>query len=151
MAYIRHSLVERGQAGTVREEPSIAHDRRTGRVCRATASASHRQRLVIMKILVLADIHANWPALAAIAAKETFDACLFAGDLVDYGTDPVPCVEWIREHARAAVRGNHDHAVAQKVSARGGTGFRQLAAITRPLQWAVLQPTHAVSGVVDEK
>jgi putative phosphoesterase len=95
-----------------------------------------------MKILVLADIHANWPALSEITAKETFDACLFTGDLVDYGTDPVPCVEWIREHAQAAVRGNHDHAVAQKVSARGGTGFRQLAAVTRPLQWAVLQPTH---------
>jgi putative phosphoesterase len=95
-----------------------------------------------MKILVLADIHANWPALAAITAAETFDACLFVGDLVDYATDPVPSVEWIREHARAAVRGNHDHAVAQKVLARGGTGFRQLAASTRPLQWALLQPTH---------
>ena len=34
-----------------------------------------------MRILVLADIHANWPALAAI--NEPFDACLFAGDLVD--------------------------------------------------------------------
>jgi predicted phosphodiesterase len=40
------------------------------------------------------------------------------------------------------VRGNHDHAVAQKVPARGGTGFRHLAATTRPFQWAVLKPTH---------
>lgn len=95
-----------------------------------------------MKILVLADIHANWPALAAIEAAETFDACLFLGDLVDYCTDPVPCVEWIRSHAAAAVRGNHDHAVAQKVPARGGTGFRHLTATTRPLQWAVLKPSH---------
>jgi putative phosphoesterase len=95
-----------------------------------------------MKILVLADIHANWPALAAIEAAETFDACLFLGDVVDYGTDPVSCVDWIREHADAAVRGNHDHAVAQRVPARGGNGFRLLAATTRPLQWAALDPSH---------
>lgn len=93
-----------------------------------------------MKILVLADIHANWPALSAI--EETFDACLFIGDLVDYASDPVPCVEWIKAHATAAVRGNHDHAVAQRIIARGGSGFRQLAAATRPLQWNVLAPSH---------
>jgi len=93
-----------------------------------------------MKILVLADIHANWPALSAIC--EPFDACLFLGDLVDYGSNPVPCVEWVKTHATAAVRGNHDHAVAQRIVARGGSGFRQLAAATRPLQWDALAPSH---------
>jgi putative phosphoesterase len=93
-----------------------------------------------MKILVLADIHANWPALSAI--DESFDECLFLGDLVDYASNPVPCVEWVRDHATAAVRGNHDHAVAQKIVARGGSGFRRLAAATRPLQWKVLSPRH---------
>ncbi len=93
-----------------------------------------------MKILVIADIHANWPALQAIA--EPFDACIFLGDLVDYATDPVPCIEWVRAHADAGVRGNHDHAVAQRVAARGGTGFRELAAATRPLQWKMMQPSH---------
>jgi putative phosphoesterase len=93
-----------------------------------------------MKILVLADIHANWPALSAI--REPFDACLFLGDLVDYGSNPVPCIEWVKTHATAAVRGNHDHAVAQRIVARGGSGFRQLAAATRPLQWDVLAPSH---------
>lgn len=89
-----------------------------------------------MKILLLADIHANWPALSAI--QESFDACLFSGDVVDYGTDPVPCIDWLREHAWAAVRGNHDHAVAQRVSPRNGSGYRALAAATRPLHWKVL-------------
>jgi putative phosphoesterase len=89
-----------------------------------------------MKVLVLADIHSNWPALAAI--EESFDACLFIGDLVDYGTDPVPCAKWIRKHADAAVRGNHDHAVAQRVPARDGPGFKRLAAATRPWHWEVL-------------
>lgn len=93
-----------------------------------------------MKILVIADVHANWPALAAI--REEFDACLCLGDLVDYGTDPVPCIEWVQAHATAAVRGNHDHAVAQKVAARGGAGFRELALATRSLQWKVLKSNH---------
>ncbi|MFN0053417.1 MAG: metallophosphoesterase family protein [Planctomycetales bacterium] len=89
-----------------------------------------------MKILLVSDIHANWPALEAIS--EPFDACLFLGDLVDYGASPLPCVEWVRTHASGAVRGNHDHAVAQRIAARGGTGFRDLAAATRPLNWQVL-------------
>lgn len=90
-----------------------------------------------MKILVLSDIHSNWPALSAV--QESFDACLFAGDLVDYGTDPIPCIDWVRDHAIAAVRGNHDHAVAQRIQPRGGSGFRALAAATRPHHWQTLQ------------
>jgi putative phosphoesterase len=78
--------------------------------------------------------------LAAI--RETFDACLFIGDLVDYATDPAPCVEWVQQHASSGVRGNHDHAVAQRVPARGGAGFRRLAAATRPIHWQVLNAKH---------
>ncbi|MGE3315281.1 MAG: metallophosphoesterase [Planctomycetaceae bacterium] len=92
-----------------------------------------------MKILLLADIHSNWPALAAI--EESFDACLFLGDLVDYATDPIPCIDWVRARAAAAIRGNHDHAVAQRIPARDGSGFRGLAAATRPIHWKVLNPT----------
>lgn len=93
-----------------------------------------------MKILIVADIHANWPALTAI--RERFDACLCLGDLVDYATNPVPCIEWSQAHAFAAVRGNHDHAVAQRIPARRGTGFRDLAAATRPFQWKLLNAAH---------
>lgn len=91
-----------------------------------------------MRILVVADIHANWTALSAI--DETFDACLVIGDLVDYGTDPLPCVRWVRKHATAVVRGNHDHAVAQNVPARKGGGFRRLAAATRLQNRNALDP-----------
>ncbi len=56
-----------------------------------------------MRILLIADIHSNWPALAAI--EEKFDACLFLGDVVDYATDPVPCIEWVQRYATAFVRG----------------------------------------------
>ncbi len=91
-----------------------------------------------MRTLVLADIHSNWPALAAI--REPFDQCVVLGDLVDYGTDPVPCIDWVREHADYVIRGNHDHAVAQHVLPRPGGGFRRLAGATRPWHWELLDP-----------
>ncbi|HEX6985888.1 MAG TPA: metallophosphoesterase family protein [Planctomycetaceae bacterium] len=93
-----------------------------------------------MRVLVLGDIHSNWAALSAVAAAEPgpFDACLVTGDLVDYGSDPIPCMRWVRQHATAVVRGNHDHAVAQRVAARAGSGFKSIAAATRPLHWQVL-------------
>jgi putative phosphoesterase len=91
-----------------------------------------------MRILVVSDIHANWPALAAIA--EPHDVCLMLGDLVDYGPDPSECVRWAMQHATHAIRGNHDHAVAQDVPVRGDSGFRYLTRVSRPHQWASLGP-----------
>ena len=89
-----------------------------------------------MRILVVSDIHANWPALAAI--DEPHDLCLCVGDLVDYGPDPAPCVRWAMEHADHAVRGNHDHNVAQDVPAAEGPGYRYLTRVSRPLAWPAL-------------
>ncbi|WP_435015482.1 metallophosphoesterase family protein [Tundrisphaera sp. TA3] len=91
-----------------------------------------------MRILVVSDIHANWPALAAI--DEPHDVCLCLGDLVDYGPDPGPCVRWAMEHATHAVRGNHDHGVAQGVPVLGETGYRYLTRVTRPSMWEALGP-----------
>jgi putative phosphoesterase len=89
-----------------------------------------------MRILVVSDIHANWPALAAI--NEPHDLCLCLGDLVDYGPDPGPCVRWAMRNARYAVRGNHDHGVAQGVPVNGERGFRYLTRASRPLMWDAL-------------
>lgn len=89
-----------------------------------------------MKILLLADIHSNWPALSAI--RESFDACLFMGDVVDYAADPAPCIEWVRQHATAFVRGNHDHSVAQRVHVRPGGTFRVISAALRTMHQEVL-------------
>jgi putative phosphoesterase len=83
-----------------------------------------------MRILLVADLHANWPALQAVAA-EPFDVCLCLGDLVDYGLDPNPCLAWVREHCQHVVRGNHDHGVAQNVLVSGRTGFKFLTGVTR--------------------
>jgi putative phosphoesterase len=86
-----------------------------------------------MRILLVADIHANWPALRAVAAAETYDVCLCLGDLVDYALEPAACIAWVREKAAHTVRGNHDHGVAQDVAVSGRNGFRYLTSVTRPL------------------
>ncbi len=91
-----------------------------------------------MRILLLADIHGNWAALDAI--NETFDVCLCLGDLVDYGPEPGPCIDWVRENAAHTVRGNHDHGVAQNVLVNGLNGFKHLTAVTRPLSRTRISP-----------
>ncbi len=93
-----------------------------------------------MRILLISDIHGNWPALQAVAA-EPYDLCLCLGDLVDYGVEPAPCVEWVRQNARWTVRGNHDHGVAQNVVVNGRTGYKYLSGITRVLSRERLQET----------
>jgi predicted phosphodiesterase len=65
---------------------------------------------------VLADIHANFVALRAVArAARTLAAedgatlrFLCLGDVVDYGPQPNECVAWVRRHAAVTVRGNHE-------------------------------------------
>lgn len=82
-----------------------------------------------MRILVVADVHANPAALAAI--PERFDACLSLGDLVEYGPDPKAVLDWARANVTAGVRGNHDHGCAQNVDVQGVSGFRYLTMATR--------------------
>jgi putative phosphoesterase len=89
-----------------------------------------------MRILVVADIHGNRAALEAI--QEPFDICVCVGDLVDYGPEPGPCIDWAKKYAHFCVRGNHDHGVAQEVQVQGAAGFRYLTAATRPLSIASL-------------
>lgn len=65
-----------------------------------------------MRYLILSDLHANRQALeAVIAATEgRYDEALCCGDLIGYGADPNPVVEWVRAHCALVVRGNHDKA-----------------------------------------
>jgi len=67
-----------------------------------------------MRLLLFSDVHANLEALqAVIAAAGPVDRCLFLGDVVDYGPSPAECFRLWRELAWAAVKGNHDAAVAE--------------------------------------
>ena len=65
-----------------------------------------------MPRLILSDIHANWEALEAVLAdaEGQYDRIVCLGDLVGYGADPNPIVDWARAHLAATVRGNHDRA-----------------------------------------
>jgi predicted phosphodiesterase len=63
-----------------------------------------------MKIAIISDIHGNLAALEAFPEK-TFDQLWCLGELVDYGLRPHQVIQWVRHHATAVIRGNHDQAV----------------------------------------
>jgi predicted phosphodiesterase len=65
-----------------------------------------------VRYLILSDIHANWEALESVRehAAGLYDEALCCGDLIGYGADPNPVVDWCRENCKAIIRGNHDKA-----------------------------------------
>ena len=79
-----------------------------------------------MRVLVVSDIHANWPALQAIG--EQADAIVCLGDIVSYGPFPRECVAWVRERATYAIRGNHDTALSHGVES-GAAAFKRALAV----------------------
>ncbi|MCS7160448.1 MAG: metallophosphoesterase family protein [Gemmatales bacterium] len=89
-----------------------------------------------MRILILADIHGNWAALRSI--REPHDLCVCLGDIVDYGLNPSACVDWVRQYCQLVVRGNHDHAAAQRVQTNGRNGLKYLSGETRRITWEKL-------------
>lgn len=67
------------------------------------------------RVGVIADVHANLPALQSVvrAAKSLgVERFLFLGDAVGYGPHPRECVELLASLAGVFIRGNHDHAIA---------------------------------------
>lgn len=74
------------------------------------------------KILVLGDIHANYPALKAIedhVGKETFHRIVNTGDFTVYGTYPNEVVRWFRKKRNAiCIVGNTDKRVLQILSGK---------------------------------
>jgi predicted phosphodiesterase len=65
-----------------------------------------------VRYLILSDIHGNIQALEAVLRHSdgNYAQALCCGDLVGYGADPNPIVEWVRDHCALTVRGNHDKA-----------------------------------------
>jgi predicted phosphodiesterase len=65
-----------------------------------------------LRYLIISDIHANWEALYSVlqTAAGSYDRVLCCGDLIGYGADPNPVVDWARQNVEAVVRGNHDKA-----------------------------------------
>ncbi len=67
-----------------------------------------------MKILLLADIHGNSPALSAIAdyfAAEHFNHIINCGDSLVYAPFPNETMHWLDEHQAISILGNTDKKV----------------------------------------
>jgi len=90
-----------------------------------------------MRIAFLSDVHANLEALLAClehADRAGASRCVFLGDLVGYGADPVSVLALVRglvERGGAAVLGNHDQAVLEGPSARMNPEARMVIGWTR--------------------
>lgn len=72
-----------------------------------------------MRYAVIADIHSNLEALEAVLealSDQRIDKYVCAGDIVGYGADPKPCLDRVRDLCAVVVAGNHDWAVADRLS-----------------------------------
>ena len=70
-----------------------------------------------MRYIIFSDLHSNFEALNQFQIEiETigYDKLVCLGDIVGYGADPNPCVEWVRENADFTVAGNHDWGAVEK-------------------------------------
>ncbi len=63
----------------------------------------------MVRILILADIHANREALDAVLADAGDCAAIWClGDMIGYGPEPASCLRWARAHCAFVLAGNHD-------------------------------------------
>lgn len=71
-----------------------------------------------MRLLLLSDIHANYPALEAVLADASgeFDRTWVLGDTVGYGADPSECIAAVRGLDALAISGNHEEAAIGRMS-----------------------------------
>jgi predicted phosphodiesterase len=72
-----------------------------------------------VKLALISDIHANLEALQATLddiAGQAVDRIVCLGDIVGYNTNPGACIALIRAADCLCVAGNHDRAVAGKIT-----------------------------------
>ena len=75
-----------------------------------------------MKLAIVSDIHANPEALRATLASisvEAVDGVLCLGDIVGYHAEPGECIALLRGVNAVCVAGNHDRAVAGRITTEG--------------------------------
>jgi predicted phosphodiesterase len=67
-----------------------------------------------VRYLIVSDLHGNRQALEAVVenARGKYDEIACCGDVVGYCADPEWTVDWVRQHIKTVVRGNHDKACA---------------------------------------
>jgi hypothetical protein len=83
-----------------------------------------------MNLLIISDIHGNWPALRAVLeAEPDVDRTLCLGDLVGYGPQPFECVAWAKGilPPEWIIQGNHDLAIGANADPRCPAAYAPLA------------------------
>jgi len=96
-----------------------------------------------MKVLIISDVHGNWPALRAVLETESdADQILFLGDLVNFGPQPAECVAWAKELVPPewVIQGNHDRAVGCNEDPHCSSAYAVLAKATQPISERMLAP-----------
>jgi predicted phosphodiesterase len=95
-----------------------------------------------MKIGVIADIHANLPALEAVLQDlPSVDQLICLGDIVGYNPWPHECLELVRERADLVLQGNHDRDTNNEQLyhynelARAGLEFTREQLTDEEIQW----------------
>lgn len=89
-----------------------------------------------MKVIIISDLHGNWEALRALPEK--YDELWVLGDLVNYGPEPGPVVDFVKQNSAVAIRGNHDHSIGYDEDPRCSPRYREMAATTRRYSASVL-------------
>lgn len=77
--------------------------------------SKQRSNISSRYLVLIADIHANLPALEAVLAfmkKEGIRDGLVLGDVVGYGPYPAQCIERLQDAAFTVIKGNHDQGLA---------------------------------------
>jgi putative phosphoesterase len=105
-----------------------------------------------MKLLIVSDIHGNWPALQAVLqAEPDADQILCLGDLVNYGPQPAECVRWALTVGKAGrfIQGNHDHAFGCDEDPHCSPAFQLLAESVQAATSHLLTPEmkHYLAGL----
>ncbi len=74
-----------------------------------------------MHILILSDIHANFPALAAVDStfnRQSFNLILNAGDSLVYGPYPNETLDWLQRKKALSILGNTDKKVLKLLAGK---------------------------------
>lgn len=118
-----------------------------------------------MRILLISDLHANFPALEAISRRfppASFDLILNGGDSLVYGPFPNETIDWLRSHRTLSILGNTDRHVISllrgktfkkpgKAEKRIMYGWTAAELSTANRNWLLKQPTtRVISGPDNE-
>jgi predicted phosphodiesterase len=77
-----------------------------------------------MKILLISDIHGNFPALEAVSARfqpSTFDTIINCGDSLVYAPFPNETLEWLQKNHTISILGNTDKKVIKLLKGKSFT------------------------------